>query len=70
MDASTILEQLESSLKSHDWWYGYSDDHRSYTTGSREQKQIRGLIKQFEDSGFGDKAQEMYNKYLVEAKGL
>jgi len=51
------MEDYISKLKSHDWFYAYSDDHRYYTKGSEEWKEISRLQKIL------DPKHEVYNKY-------
>ncbi len=36
--------ELETLLKSHDWFYFYSDDSRSYRKGDEEHSKIRRLV--------------------------
>lgn len=58
-----LLQTLESQLISHDWWYGYSDDHREYKSGSREQQHIKETISKLSEKGFEVEAEQMYAKY-------
>jgi len=51
------MQDYISKLKSHDWFYAYSDDHRYYTKGSKEWKEISRLQKIL------DPKHEIYNKY-------
>lgn len=37
--------RLEKLLKSHDWFYQYSDDHRYWQNGQREWKEIERVGK-------------------------
>lgn len=30
-------------LKTHDWYYSYSDDHRVYTRGYEKARQLQGM---------------------------
>ena len=36
--------ELETLLESHDWFYFYSDDSRSYRKGDEEHSKIRRLV--------------------------
>lgn len=36
----TLMQRLER----HDWYYGYSDDHRAWTAGRKEEQKLNGLI--------------------------
>jgi len=61
--ASTMLDTLESELKSHDWWYMMSDDNRAYQRGLSQQNQIRSIINSLKSIGYEDEAKELYNQY-------
>jgi hypothetical protein len=73
--AAQALDQLESRLKSHDWWYMMSDDNRAYQRGDSEQNVIRSIMKDLEGLGYGKDAKSLYNQYapdrlkMDEAKG-
>lgn len=56
-----MLEELEAALKSHDWYYNYSDDHGSWQKGNIEEKTISRLMRELLDAGFGEEAAELYN---------
>jgi hypothetical protein len=43
--AEPFIEQLETALKKHDWYYSYSDDSRVYRRGVDEQNEIRRLLR-------------------------
>lgn len=58
-----LLQTLESQLESHDWLYGYSDDHRYYKSGSREHQQIRSTMKKLSEVGYEVESEQMYAKY-------
>ncbi len=58
-----LLQTLESQLESHDWLYGYSDDHRDYKSGSREHRQIFDTIDKLSSDGYKVEAEQMYAKY-------
>ena len=36
------LEEYKSALKSMDWWYDYSDDHRVYRAGLYRKQLLEG----------------------------
>ena len=57
------LKQLEKMLKSHDWFYDFSDDHRSYTAGYKSMSKIRSLIKKLNDAGFKSETAKLWKKY-------
>jgi hypothetical protein len=54
------LSDLEKSLKSHDWWYAYSDDSRRYNSGERNWNSILRMIKSLK----GKEAEKLWNKYV------
>ena len=58
-----LMQQLEQALKSHDWYYMMSDDHRWYTRGSEQARNIHNLIVKLKDAGKGDEAEALYKSY-------
>ena len=40
--------EFKNNLKKHDWYHGYSDDHRSWTKGQSELKVLRLQHEEFE----------------------
>ena len=38
------MDELESLLKSHDWFFIFSDDSRSYRKGQEQQSKIKRLV--------------------------
>lgn len=63
--ASNLLDDFESKLKSHDWYYMMSDDNRAYTNGSAEESELKKIAKQLSDMGYGGDAAKIFNKYNV-----
>ena len=65
MKLQQLLDTLESQLKSHDWFYEYSDDARYYKSGQREFTQIWSVIEDIQAMGENqfDLAIAMYRKY-------
>jgi len=61
--ASNLLDDFESKLKSHDWYYMMSDDNRAYTKGSAEESELKKIAKQLADMGYGDDAAKVYDQY-------
>lgn len=39
-------EDLKSRLQAHDWYYGYSDDHRYWSAGQNQKEHIHNLYNQ------------------------
>ena len=53
------LKELEKLLKSADWYYMYSSDHKAYLKGQKQMDDIRKLVKKLGKSGM-----EFYQDYL------
>ena len=64
-ETNRLLEVLESQLKSHDWFYEYSDDSRYYNSGLREFQQILQTIEKLQELGENefDQAINLYKQY-------
>ena len=65
ISTTKLLDILESQLKSHDWFYEYSDDNRYYNSGLREFTQIWQTIEQLQaisENAF-DQAIAMYKEH-------
>jgi hypothetical protein len=60
--ASAMLDDLETKLNNHDWFYMMADDNRAYTSGSAKEREIRDLISKLESMGYGKEAKDMYNE--------
>ncbi len=58
-----LMSQLEQALKTHDWYYMMSDDHRWYTRGSEQARNIHNLITKLKDAGQGEQAEALYKSY-------
>ena len=54
----TKMKELERQLKSHDWYYMYSDDGRAYGKGRDSNDKIHQLVKDI-----GDDGKKLYKKY-------
>tara|TARA_B100001093_G_C26416521_1_gene837889 strand:+ start:245 stop:499 length:255 start_codon:yes stop_codon:yes gene_type:complete len=65
ISTTKLLDILESQLKSHDWFYEYSDDSRYYNSGLREFTQIWQTVEQLQAIGENefDLAIAMYKKH-------
>ena len=60
--ASSMLDDLETKLSRHDWFYMMSDDSNKYSQGSAKEREIRDLISKLESMGYGKEAKDMYNE--------
>ena len=58
------MKELEKKLKSHDYFFTYSDDRRYYEKGKKEQEEIRKLVDEIGEDGLS-----LYKQYLKQ-KGL
>ena len=61
--ASNLLDDFESKLKSHDWYYMMSDDSRAYSKGSAEESELKKIAKQLASMGYGDDAAKVYDQF-------
>lgn len=57
------LEEFETMLSRHDFWYSYSDDHRVYTKGEAESKAIREAVKS------NPEFKPVYQEYIKRMEG-
>ena len=60
-ESNDLLSQLESALKSHDWYYMMSDDNRVWREGNQEAKNIKDLV-----SKTGEEGAALFKKYKEE----
>jgi len=58
-----LLEKLETLLKSHDWYYNMSDDHRYYTRGREEYDRIREVMEECNNNDLGTMAKDLFHQY-------
>jgi hypothetical protein len=68
-EISALMSDLESKLKSHDWWYMMSDDNRAYSRGSAQLTDIRQVMKTLSDLGKGEEAKSLFNQYAPNGPG-
>tara|TARA_R100000900_G_scaffold75390_1_gene59195 strand:+ start:762 stop:983 length:222 start_codon:yes stop_codon:yes gene_type:complete len=57
------LNEFETLLKNHDWYYGRSEDMRYFKAGSKEYSKIWELKQELEKNKYGTIANELYDKY-------
>tara|TARA_Y100000996_G_scaffold85987_1_gene59785 strand:- start:6277 stop:6549 length:273 start_codon:yes stop_codon:yes gene_type:complete len=62
-----VLIELKEILEKHDWFYSYSDDHTVWQKGRDQRSDIRTLLNQANELGYGDAASEIYNKHVPDA---
>ena len=58
--SENTLSDLETRLKSHDWWYAYSDDSRRYNRGESNWSEITKMVKGMKGN---KEAEKLWNKY-------
>ena len=63
MNIEELIQQYEEKLSSHDWYYVYSDDHRIWTSGEAQSRELNKLSKSLVDLGQATKEKELYNQY-------
>ena len=66
MSIHADLTELERLLKSHDWYYQYSDDHSVWQRGRDQEGEIRRQKDICCGLGLDSIANELYNKYKPE----
>lgn len=45
MNELRTLEEIETALRTHDWFYDYSDDHSVWTKGNDQRKRIADALR-------------------------
>ncbi|MBF86302.1 MAG: hypothetical protein CL489_17750 [Acidobacteria bacterium] len=55
------MEELKKLLESHDWYYMYSDDSRSYNKGRDSNDKIKQLVAEI-----GKEADKLYKESAPE----
>lgn len=63
LNKNNLKSEFESKLKSHDWYHMMSDDNAAHIKGSAEESELKKIAKELVDSGHGDAAADMYNRY-------
>ena len=66
----SLLNELENTAKSHDWWYRMSDDHRVYTNGTDQAQEMDLLVKALTEKGLKKEASRILNKYMPDEMKL
>ena len=60
VEESTIMNLYENKLRSHDWFYDYSDDHRVWQQGRDAYQELIRFQQEF------DKDYAVWNLYAPE----
>ena len=62
------LTKLDQMLKTHDWYYHMSDDHRAYKKGMDSMIAIQQEMIQINSLGFEKEAKELIMEYSLQHK--
>lgn len=54
------LKEFEEVVRRHDFYYGYSDDHRVWNKGREESQRILRMWEDLKSQGLGDQAEAIY----------
>lgn len=63
MNVEALLADFEKLLKSHDWYYAYSDDHRYWTAGCESYDKIDKMFRTLREMGYGVESETLFKKY-------
>tara|TARA_R110000803_G_scaffold130310_1_gene197645 strand:- start:117 stop:362 length:246 start_codon:yes stop_codon:yes gene_type:complete len=66
LETQQLLDELEVNLKTHDWWYDYSDDRRYWKSGRKEREVIISIMNSLKDIGKDEEEQskDLWHKYM------
>ena len=56
----TSLEALEIKCRTHDWFYNYSDDHKKWSKGYDNKREIYSIL---EEHDYSEQAVCIFNTY-------
>jgi hypothetical protein len=56
------LEKYAEMLRTHDWFYQYSDDANAYDKGRKESAALRLALTELENQGLFEEAKELFNE--------
>ena len=65
VESNVSLKKYWEMLDAHDWYYGYSDDHRAWQKGQKNSKIISTLANQSKEHKELFKA---FNEYMFSGK--
>jgi hypothetical protein len=57
------LDELERLMQSHDWLYGYSDDHRVWQAGKAAEARLERICQELMDAGHEKEVRALWNRY-------
>ena len=58
------LEEFDIMCRDHDWYYGYSDDHRAWVKGNTNFKLLQTIV-----NDGGQDYKEVYLKHVKDLRG-
>ena len=62
-DSQQLLESLTQLLKTHDWGYQFSDDHRVWRAGEQHSLKIQHAMDKLFRMGLEQEARALYNEH-------
>lgn len=57
------IGRLRQLMQRHDWYYQYSDDHRIWQAGNKQDGMIRSLANQLRKRGHTAEVEELYKNH-------
>jgi hypothetical protein len=67
---SEKLQQFETDLKRHDWYFDYSDDHGVWVRGMSSVDRLRRIHAELVAEGLMAEANALWNKYAPDSMGI
>lgn len=55
------LGEFETMLKTHDWYFNYSDDSKWYNRGLEQRKAIDRALDNLKAQGLAEEAKDLFN---------
>ena len=62
----SLEQQLETALMTHDWYYGYSDDHSVWLQGDAEMSRLKSLMEAYTKEAGSKIAIALWNRWAPE----
>ena len=63
MNNSELFELFANMLRSHDWYYDFSDDYSVYASGRDSLRSIMSMKQQLSTTEFAEAAEQLYRMY-------
>jgi hypothetical protein len=58
------IQRLEELMKSHDWFYDYSDDHRIWERGRTQRAEIYSTADALRSMGYSSEVDRLFEEYV------